>query len=406
MSSHHSRNKKFDFDLLIVGAGLVGASLVCALEPLIRQYQLRCALVESADLDEPKETPPSFDARASALSYGTQQIYQQLGLWQALEARAEPIRQVHVSDKGHFGVTRLRAEQEHVPALGYVIHNYRLGDILLKRLQEYRQEKLIQVFSPEQVTRLKPVSGGMEVGLSSENTSASLVILADGGRSGLMGQLGITRETIRYQQHGLIANLALDRGHNGIAYERFAGTGPMALLPLKGNQSALVWTVMQENIGRITGLDDQGFLQMVQEQFGYRAGYFQGVGKRHSYPLTMSVAREQVRPALVVLGNAAHTLHPVAGQGYNLAIRDVMALADNISGSLGQNIPLGDLSRLLSYQNKQSRDQHLTSSFCHHLVQLFSRADKPSVFARNLGLLGLDALTPVKSGFARKAMGL
>ena len=406
MSSHHSKNNKFDFDLLIVGAGLVGASLVCALEPLIRQYQLRCALVEPLDLDEPKEKPPSFDARASALSYGTQQIYHKLGLWQCLDDQAESIRQVHVSDKGHFGFTRLSAEQEHVPALGYVIHNYRLGDVLLERLQQYRQEKLIDVFSPEQVTSLKPVAGGMEVGLSSVTTGASLVVLADGGRSGLMDQLGIVRESSQYHQHALITNLALDRPHNGIAYERFSGKGPMALLPLKGDQSALVWTVQQEDIDRITNLDDKAFLKAVQEQFGYRAGCFKEVGMRHSYPLSMSIAQEQVRPGLVVLGNAAHALHPVAGQGYNLAIRDVMALANNIAGSLQQDISPGNLTRLLAYQNTQAADQHQTSAFCHHLVQLFSREDKASVLARNLGLLGLDALAPVKSRFAQKAMGL
>ena len=410
MSSSHSKNNKFDFDVLIVGAGLVGASLVCALEPLIRRYQLRCAVVEPLDLDESlhekREKPPSFDSRASALSYGTQQIYRQLGLWPSLEAQAEPIREVHVSDRGHFGFTRLKAEQEQVPAFGYVIHNYRLGDVLLERLQEYRQERLIDVFSPEQVTNLKPVCGGMDVKLSSVNTSASLVVLADGGRSGLMDQLGIAREKTLYGQHALIANLALDRYHHGIAYERFAGKGPMALLPLQGNQSALVWTVMQESIDRIAGLDDQAFLQTVQEQFGYRAGRFEKVGKRYNYPLSMSIAREQVRPGLVVLGNAAHALHPVAGQGYNLAIRDVMALTDNIAGSLEQNILPGTLSRLLAYQNNQSGDQHLTASFCHHLVQLFSRSDKASILARNLGLAGLDAMAPVKSRFAQKAMGL
>lgn len=409
MSSHYSNNNKFEFDLLIVGAGLVGASLVCALEPLIKQCQLRCALVEPLDLneslDQSREKPPSFDARASALSYGTQQTYQKLGLWQSLDALAQPISQVHVSDKGHFGVARLSAEQEQVPALGYVIHNYHLGDVLMARLQHFRQEQLIEVFSPEHVTSLKPVAGGMDVELSSMTTSASLVILANGGRSGLMDQLGITRETTQYEQHALIANLKLDRSHGGIAYERFAGKGPIALLPLKGDQSALVWIVPQETVDSILHLEDKAFLKTVQAQFGYRAGCFREVSKRHSYPLSMSIAEEQVRPGLVVLGNAAHALHPVAGQGYNLAIRDVMALADNIAGSLQQGISPGDLTRLLAYQAIQSSDQQLTSAFCHHLVQLFSRQDQLSILARNLGLLGLDTLAPVKSRFAQKAMG-
>ena len=281
-----------------------------------------------------------------------------------------------------------------------------MGEVLLERLQQHRQEKLVDVFSPEKVTSLKPVAGGMEIGLSSVTTSASLVVLADGGRSGLMDQLGIVRESIQYHQHALITNLQLDRPHNGVAYERFAGKGPMALLPLKGDQSALVWTIEQENIDRITNLDDQAFLKAVQEQFGYRAGYFKEMGKRHSYPLSMSIAPEQVRPGLVVLGNAAHALHPVAGQGYNLAIRDVMALAGNIAGSMEQGISPGDLTRLLACQNNQSADQRRTSAFCHHLVQFFARQDKASILARNLGLLGLDALAPVKSHFAQKAMGL
>ena len=404
MNSHPSN--KNNFDVLIVGAGLVGTSLACALEPVIRQNNLRVALIETLELDEPRSKPPSFDARASALSFGTQQIYQQLGLWQDLAIHATAIQQVHVSDKGHFGVTRLNAEAEAVAALGYVIKNYQLGDVLLERLQLFRGEKLITVFSPESVESITPVSDGMRVKLSSLTTSASLVILADGGRSGLMEQLVIQREVTEYHQHGLIANLALDRPHKGIAYERFAGTGPMALLPLTDDHCALVWTVGNDEIDAVTQLDDQAFLALVQERFGYRAGRFLKVGKRHSYPLTMTLAKEQVRPGLVVIGNAAHGIHPIAGQGYNLAMRDVMALVENIAGSVQHDIPLGDLAQLLSYQKQQAADQHRTTLVCDGLVKLFSRTGRASILARNLGLVGLDVLTPVKSRFVKKAMGL
>ena len=399
-------NKSSDFDVLIIGAGLVGSSLVCALESAVNDHGLKVALVETCDLSEPRKRPPSFDARASALSYGTRQIYDELDLWRAVESEAAPILDVHVSDKGHFGVTRLSHSEENVPALGYVVENHVLGEALLERLQGLHKQQSLTVFSPEQVNKLTPVPGGMTVELSSQSLSASLVILADGGRSGLMDQLGIGREKTTYAQHGVIANLTLDRSHMGVAYERFAGQSPMALLPLKGNRCALVWTVSDNEIAYIQSLDDAAFIQVIQERFGYRAGRFLETGKRDSYPLTMTLAREQIRPGLVVLGNAAHAIHPVAGQGYNLAIRDTLALARNIQQSLTTDRNIGELTRLLAYQQSQNQDQAMTTLFCDGLVKLFARQDLPSILARNLGLAGLDAIKPAKHRFVRKAMGL
>ena len=405
MTHHHSADR-FDFDVLIVGAGLVGSSLLCALEPAIREYGIKVALVESCDLDEPRQRPPSFDARASALSYGTRRIYEALDLWQTIESDASPILEVHVSDKGHFGMTRLHHQDERVPALGYVVENHCLGEALLTRLKQLQKQESVSVLSPEQVKSLAPVPGGMEVMLSTQSVKASLVVLADGGRSGLMDQLRIVKDTHHYAQHAVIANLTLDRPHQGTAYERFAGKGPMALLPLKGNQSALVWTVPDEEIHEIRSLDDADFIQSVQARFGYRGGRFLSVGKRDIYPLSMTLAKEQVRPGLVVLGNAAHAIHPVAGQGYNLAIRDTLALAENIQTSLSEGLAVGQLSRLLAYQASQQQDQAVTTGFCDTLVKLFAREDRLSILARNLGLVGLDRLKPVKSRFVQKAMGL
>lgn len=407
MARHKSHeNKGSDFDVLIVGAGLVGSSLVCALESAIKDDGLKVALVESCDLNEPRKRPPSFDARASALSYGTRQIYDELNLWGAVESAATPIFDVHVSDKGHFGITRLSHVEENVPALGYVVENHVLGEALLERVNTLRKQGQLTVFSPAQVHKLLPVPGGMTIALDASSLSASLVVLADGGRSGLMDQLGIRRETTTYSQHGVIANLTLDRPHEGVAYERFAGKGPMALLPLKGDRCALVWTVSDDEIDDIRSLDDDAFIQLIQQRFGDRAGRFLAVGKRDAYPLSMTLAKEQVRPGLVVLGNAAHAIHPVAGQGYNLAIRDTVALADNIQNSLQTGVKPGDLTRLLAYQQRQHQDQAVTTIFCDALVKLFARQDLPSILARNLGLAGLDAIKPVKHRFVRKAMGL
>ncbi len=412
-----------NYDVLIIGGGLVGASLVCALAPFARLQGLTMALVETHDLTKPKALPPSFDARSSALSYGTRLAYEKLGVWQALEANAAAIRQVHVSDKGHFGVTRLDHKAEGVPALGYVVDNYLLGDALLKQLESFAAEGYLHILSPAEVVEARPDEGSMTtlVRRNDDKTkqviSASLAVLADGGRSGLIEQLGIYRKTQAYGQSALVANVTVDSPHQGIAYERFGEKGPIALLPkiLSSASSAeafgqhcfgLVWTLPDEEIGHVLAMSERDFLSALQSAFGYRGGRFTRVGKRDSYPLTMSVAKEQVRPGLVVLGNAAHTLHPVAGQGYNLAIRDVMALVDNIAGSLKAGRPIGQLSRLLEYENKQMRGQKKTLAFCDGLVKLFSRSEPSVILTRNLALLGLDLGGSLKSRFTKAAMGL
>ena len=399
------------FDVLIIGGGLVGASLLCALESTARQFQLKVGLIETHDIDEPRDVPPSYDARASALSYGTQLIYEQLGLWNKIAPSATSILDIHVSDRGHFGSTHLNHNDENVPALGYVVENHRLGEVLLERLKTYRDDKLVDVISPAEVIDIKPLpeASASVVVKTPEGESelhAKLVVLADGGRSSLMDQLSIYRKQYDYQQHALVANVSLDQPHKGVAYERFAGEGPMALLPLSDDRSALVWTVPSDEIDQKMALSDKEFLAELQDKFGFRAGSFVRVGKRDTYPLSLSVAQEQVRPGLVILGNAAHAMHPVAGQGYNLAIRDTMALADNIRVSLKQGITPGNLSRLLEYVEKQKSDQKTTLGFCDNLVKLFSRKELPVVLARNLGLSGLDLSRTLKSKFARKAMGL
>ena len=404
------------FDILIIGGGLVGTSFLCALEPIIKSHQLKVGLIESHDLDKSGDTPPSYDARASALSYGTRLIYEQLGIWKELSDDAMPILDIHVSDRGHFGQVHLNHNEENVPALGYVIENFRLGKVLLRCLKAFRDQQLIEVLSPAEVTGIKPLpEARMAVEVIAGNDrnvyQADLTILADGGRSSLLDKLNISRKQFDYQQHALVANVSLDRPHAGIAYERFAGEGPMALLPLTGTEAGdyrcgLVWTLPNRQIDDYMALDEESFMKRLQQLFGTRAGRFVRLGQRSSYPLSLNVAREQVRPGLVVLGNAAHVMHPVAGQGYNLAIRDAMALVSNISDSLAAEKSPGQLSQLLQYVEGQKRDQTMTLDFCDNLVKLFARKETGVILARNLGLTGLNVSRRLKTRFARKAMGL
>ena len=384
--------------LAIIGGGLVGASLALALQEGARQRGWRIVLIEP--FAPGNSYQPSYDARSSALSYGTRQIYERLGLWPVLSARAEPIRQIHVSDRGRFGATRLSAESEGVPALGYVVENAWLGQCLWQALDA----EVVEWRCPAEVTALQALGDGYRLTLNDgSQLDCDLAVLADGGRSGLREQLGIAVKTTPYGQSALIANISTAEAHQGQALERFTDDGPMALLPLSENRSALVWTRQGSDAQRLAALPDREFLAELQLVFGYRLGALTQVGARHLYPLSLIEASEQVRPHLVVLGNAAHSLHPIAGQGYNLSLRDTLALAEAL---LDSPATPGDFSVLQDYLQRQRLDQQMTVGFSDQVTRLFSTAQPLLVAGRNLGLLGLDLLPPAKHWFARQAMGL
>ena len=389
--------------LAIIGGGLVGASLALALQAGAKARGWSIVLIEPFAPGDSYQ--PSYDARSTALSYGTQQIYQRLGIWPKVAERAEAIAHIHVSDRGRFAAARLSAEEEGVPALGYVAENAWLGHCLWQALDP----EVVTWRCPAEVVKMQaidvaPGRGGYRLTLNDESLlDCDLAVLADGGRSGLREQLGITVKTTAYQQSALIANISISQPHGGLAFERFTDEGPMALLPLSDNRSALVWTRPGDDAQRLLALDDRAFLAELQHVFGYRLGALRQVGARHVYPLSLIEAQEQVRPHLVVLGNAAHSLHPIAGQGYNLALRDVQALAQTLLA--GPDVP-GDFATLQQYYARQQLDQSLTVGFSDRVTRLFSNAEPLLAAGRNLGLLGLDMLPPAKRWFARQAMGI
>ncbi len=405
---------KQHYDLIIVGGGMVGASLACALAPAALELGLDIAIVEPVPLRaDDLSYQPSYDARATALAYGSRSAYERMGIWQTLAQHITPISEIHVSDRGHFGASRLSAAQQRVPALGYVIENHWLGQVLLNRLQGPECER-IDYLCPAEVAEIVPGDGQMSVTVSRNGVASSisceLVVMADGGRSELRERLGIGYRYSAYEQHALIANVSPDGPHRGIAYERFTDQGPMALLPLQDqagkHRCGLVWTLSDDDTHGLMAMDDTGFLAQLQQRFGYRAGRFVAVGERHAYPLQLVLAEEQVRTGLVVLGNAAHALHPIAGQGYNLALRGLVSLADHLIAAKQQGRSLGELAVLQAYHEQMRRDQQRTIGFSDGTMKLFTSTNPLLTLGRNLGLQALDACPAGKALFARSAMGL
>lgn len=386
-----------EVDLLIIGGGLVGASLACALEG----KNLRIGVVEAGKLSE-HEVSAALDARSIALSYGSYRIFDRMGLWSQLQPHATPIQQIHVSDRGHFGITRFVARDEGVPALGYVIEVQYLNAILHTALA--RQSPLA-LFSPAKVQALQEEAGFWQVTLRTPEGEkiirARLIAAIDGSHSTVRALRKIPSSVDDYGQSAILTNVQLNRDHHGVAYERFTENGPLALLPLGDQRCALVWTVRHQQLEGIMQLNDEDFLRRLQGDFGYRLGRFIGVGQRHSYPLQQVCAKMQTQPGLVLLGNAAHTLHPVAGQGFNLGLRDAAVLAE-----LLHQYRVSDPRLLTAYTKRRESDQKKTIKLTDSLVQLFSNSFTPLVLLRNAGLLSLDALPLFKHYLARHAMGL
>lgn len=384
--------------LAIIGGGLVGASLALALQEGARERGWRIHLIEP--FEPGHEYQPSYDARSTALSYGTRLIYQRLGLWERIAERAEPILRIHVSERGRFGAARLDARNEAVEALGYVVENAWIGHCLWQALDD----EVVVRHCPAEVEQLEPGTAGYRLSFTDgQRLECALAVLADGGRSSLREQLGIQVARRPYGQIALIANITPGKPHGGLAFERFTEDGPMALLPLQDHRCALVWTRSPADATRLAQAHESVFLAELQDAFGYRLGALQQVGARHLYPLTLIEAEEQVRSGLVVLGNAAHSLHPIAGQGYNLSLRDVDALS---AALLRSEAPLGDLALLQEYARRQRFDQRLTVGFSDQVTRLFGDSGRLVATGRNLGLLGLDLAPVAKRWFARQAMGL
>jgi 2-octaprenyl-6-methoxyphenol hydroxylase len=380
-------------DVAIAGGGMVGLSLAAALAEL----PLDVVVIEPVAPESAEQ--PSFDSRTTALSSGSRRVLEGIGVWPALADRATPIRRIHVSERGVFGTAILEAGEQGLAALGYTIENRLLGQALRARVAGFPR------------IRLRPARvAGLEAGADSlrhttdagEAIEARLLVAADGAQSTVRSALGIGASVAEYGQYAVIAHVDTTRFHEYTAYERFTETGPFAILPIVEGRSAVVWTLAPDAARRALALEDGAFLAELQQAFGLRLGRFTRVGRRQAYPLALTQADRLTAPRAAVLGNAAQSLHPVAGQGFNLALRDVAMLAELLAEGGDPGTP----ALLARYADWRAPDRDAVVRFTNSLVRGFGLPLGPLRRVRGQALVLFDLLRPLKREFARHTMGL
>jgi len=395
------------FDVAIVGGGMVGATLGVALAPL----NLRVAIIEA--IPHNAAAQPSFDERTTALSNGSRRILETMGVWPALSTLATPIAKIHVSEQGRFGFARIDAAEQGLSAMGYVVANRDLGSALWSRLSKssgIEKNAGIEVYCPAEVSQVTAHAESVTVEIAQQGIKstidAKLIVAADGAQSAVRGAFGVDAQVRDYAQTAIITTVLPQRFHDNVAYERFTPSGPMALLPLDGGRCTLVLTLTQEAAQSAMAWSDQEFLAEVQRRFGFRLGRFLKVGRRVPYPLSLTRAMRTSSGRCVIIGNAAQGLHPVAGMGFNLGLRDVASLAELIAERAAlEDADPGSPGLLAEYDAWRASDRGAVIAFTDGLVRMFSNPLAAVRRLRNLGLLAFDLLPPAKAALSRLSTG-
>ncbi|GHE85866.1 2-octaprenyl-6-methoxyphenyl hydroxylase [Thalassotalea profundi] len=399
-----------NFDIVIAGGGLSGALAAIALSAIKPKQGegLSIAVIEKNPLHEdPKQ---SFDDRVLALSHASANYLKELGVWSYLTDVSQAIADIHISDRGYYGKARIAAKDHQVEALGYVVEMAKIGKALLNTLKHNKQ---VTWFCPDIITSIdwQQESVNVELG-SGAKISAKLLLGCDGAQSQCRQAANISINSKPYQQSALITNVAMVKPHNNVAYERFTEFGPIAMLPLtsqtgseKSHRCSLVWTLPPEQAQEVKTLADKDFKITLEKAFGSWLGGVEKLGVRHVYPLNLVQAQSQVYHRMALIGNASHTIHPIAGQGFNLGLRDVQQLAQHIEDAIFQNTDYAQFAQLSMYAEKRKQDHNAVIELTDSLVTLFSNHLPPLVIGRNIGLKVLNYLTPLKNAFVNKTMG-
>ncbi len=390
-----------EYDIAIVGGGLAGASLACSLA----NQSLRIAVIEQVSPDADEQ--PSYDDRGLALSLSSQRILKAIDIWPDLAAKAIPVRHIHISDRGRFGLVHLHASDLQLPALGYVVVARDLGKVLQRKTASLAG---IDYICPAAVTDVRTSANNIQLAYrhhqQSHSISCRLLVAADGTHSRVREQLGIGATVKDYGQTAIVSNITTTNDHKNTAYERFTRQGPLALLPMPEGRCVCIYTVASERRDQYLGLDEQGYLDVLQQDFGNRLGRMLKGGSRKSYPLKLVYADKQYVDRAVLLGNAAQTIHPNGAQGFNLGLRDSAALAEHIIDGVKRRQDPGSNNILEHYYRSRMDDQSQVIRFTDTVAGLFYNDDPVKAVCRNLGMLLLDMTPALKRRFIRRATGL
>ncbi|MFJ5854019.1 2-octaprenyl-6-methoxyphenyl hydroxylase [Enterobacter cancerogenus] len=386
--------------VIIVGGGMNGATLALAISHLT-QGQLPVHLVEAV---APQTTNhPGFDSRAIALAQGTCQQLSRIGIWQAIAECATAIKTVHVSDRGHAGFVTLDAHDYRIDALGQVVELHDVGLRLFRLLQDAPG---VTLHCPARVANVSRSEEAVSVTLEDGTTlEGQVLVAADGSRSAIATRFGVQWQQEPYGQVGVIANVSTAGAHNGRAFERFTQHGPLAMLPMSHGRCSLVWCHPQEKADEVLGWTDDRFCNELQKAFGWRLGRITHAGKRTVYPLSLTTASQCISHRVALVGNAAQTLHPIAGQGFNLGLRDVMSLAESLAQAWSEQKDVGGYAVLSHYQNRRRADKEATIGVTDGLVHLFANRWGPLVAGRNLGLMAMELFIPARDVLAQRTLG-
>ncbi|HFV9212103.1 TPA: 2-octaprenyl-6-methoxyphenyl hydroxylase [Enterobacter roggenkampii] len=386
--------------VIIVGGGMTGATLALAISHMT-QGQLPVHLVEAVAPEASNH--PGFDARAIALAQGTCQQLSLIGIWQAIADRATAIGTVHVSDRGHAGFVTLDAQDYRIDALGQVVELHDVGLRLFRLLQDAPG---VTLHCPARVASVSRSEASVSVTLENGTVlEGQLLVAADGSRSSLGTQCGVEWRQQPYGQVAVIANVATAADHNGRAFERFTQHGPLAMLPMSDGRCSLVWCHPQDKAEEVKAWSDERFCTELQKAFGWRLGRITHAGKRTVYPLSLTTASQSISHRLALVGNAVQTLHPIAGQGFNLGLRDVMSLAESLAHAWGEQKDCGAYSVLSHYQKRRQADKEATIGVTDGLVHLFANRWAPLVAGRNLGLMAMELFIPARDVLAQRTLG-
>jgi 2-octaprenyl-6-methoxyphenol hydroxylase len=431
-TSDASSTRKQHFDVVISGGGLSGSLMALSLLSLKNQNNktLSIAIIEAVDVSnssKASKTQSVFDDRVLALSHASAQYLKTLDVWPYIQEHAQPITDIHISDRGYYGKARIKAIEHvmankgKVEAVGYVIEMSKLGLALQQAIENHvkhekasnknGEESGLTWFTPDTIENIEWQAASVNLTLASQTQlSASLLIGCDGVNSICRQSANIACDRSEYGQSALITNVSTTLPHHGVAFERFTENGPIAMLPMvkvvnEGSRSSLVWTLTPEQAEAFSSLTDDEFKIKLEASFGSWLGAIEKIGKRHIYPLSLVQAQEQVYHRMVLIGNASHTIHPIAGQGFNLGLRDVQTLAHTLKQTLAEQGDIGAFNRLTEYAASRKTDHQHIITLTDSLVTLFSNELLPLVVGRNIGLKVLNYIPVIKNTFVNKAMG-